>query len=126
MMNNCPENIIRYLDTLNCSTPILPSPKMRKLDETDTINKKREVIEYVFGGKEDYDLNSMRTGLGVSHGVPQGAPTSPLLSNLSLRFFLSQQPSVSYADDPIFFGERKFEIAGDPYYNITIHEGKSH
>ena len=65
------------------------------------------------------------TGLGVSFGVPQGAPTSPLLSIMSLRHFLQQVPSVSYADDPIFYSDEDFKIRGMKKYGIVIHPEKS-
>jgi len=58
-------------------------------------------------------------------GVPQGAPTSPFLSILILKKFLTQQQSVSYADDPIFFGEEEFKIYDYPDEGIKIHPEKS-
>lgn len=47
---------------------------------------------------------------GQFEGVPQGLPSSPLLSILTLKKFLQQAPSVSYADDPIFYGNKDFQI----------------
>lgn len=58
-------------------------------------------------------------------GVPQGAPTSPFLSILILNKFLSQQESISYADDPVFFGDTSFKIYDSPHEGITIHPEKS-
>jgi len=58
-------------------------------------------------------------------GVPQGAPTSPFLSILILKKFLTQQRSVSYADDPVFFGDQEFKIYDYPAEGITIHPEKS-
>jgi len=58
-------------------------------------------------------------------GVPQGAPTSPLISILTLKSFLSQSTSVSYADDPVFYSDGAFEIKDEPSEGIVIHEGKS-
>jgi len=58
-------------------------------------------------------------------GVPQGAPTSPFLSILTLKKFLSQQRSVSYADDPVFFGDQEFTIRDFPSEGIVLHPEKS-
>jgi len=58
-------------------------------------------------------------------GVPQGAPTSPFLSIITLKEFLSQQDSISYADDPVFFGDRPFVIHDDPKSGIVLHPEKS-
>jgi hypothetical protein len=58
-------------------------------------------------------------------GVPQGAPTSPLTSILTLKKFLSQQPSISYADDPIFYNNEDFDIKDEPENGIRINEEKS-
>jgi len=52
------------------------------------------------------------------YGVPQGAPTSPFLSMLTMKEFLLQQTSVSYADDPVFFSDKEFEIRGNPEQGI--------
>jgi hypothetical protein len=58
-------------------------------------------------------------------GVPQGAPSSPLLAILPLRNFLLQQWSISYADDPIFYGDKPFEIKDQPEIGINLHPEKS-
>jgi hypothetical protein len=58
-------------------------------------------------------------------GVPQGAPTSPLLAILTLKTFLTQQKSVSYADDPIFYGDSDFTIQDEPKAGIVINAEKS-
>lgn len=58
-------------------------------------------------------------------GVPQGAPTSPFLSILTLKEFLSQQKSVSYADDPIFYSDEDFTIKEDAYNGIILNKEKS-
>jgi len=58
-------------------------------------------------------------------GVPQGAPTSPFLSILTLKDFLTQVPSVSYADDPIFYSDEDFEIKEDIYNGIELNREKS-
>jgi len=114
-----PEWVINWIDNLNCSTPILP--KKHLLDESLVIQKKKDV-EILEQRKRMFNFT---TGLGVSFGVPQGAPTSPLLSITSLRHFLLQVPSVSYADDPIFYNNEDFKIRGMKKYGIVIHPGKS-
>lgn len=51
-------------------------------------------------------------------GVPQGAPTSPFMSMLVMKDFLQQVPSISYADDPIFYSDEPFVIKDDPEKGI--------
>jgi len=58
-------------------------------------------------------------------GVPQGAPTSPFLSMLTLKEFLQQQPSISYADDPIFYNDRPFVIDFNEERGILEAENKA-
>lgn len=58
-------------------------------------------------------------------GLPQGSAISPFLSLLVMKSFLSQQKSISYADDPIFFGETPFQIQDDPYNGLEIAKEKS-
>lgn len=60
------------------------------------------------------------------NGVAQGAPTSPLLAILTLKDFLSQVPSVSYADDPIFYSDKPISIKDEPNNGIYISWEKSH
>lgn len=71
-------------------------------------------------------INPIPPDLEYSYqGVPQGSPTSPILSITTLKDFLSQQPSISYADDPIFYGNKPFEIKDEPNKGINLHETKS-
>lgn len=66
-------------------------------------------MPFVFGG----------TGyLRPPHGVPQGAPTSPVLAILTLQDYLKQTPSVNYADDQIFYSDKKFVIKDNPEVGI--------
>jgi len=58
-------------------------------------------------------------------GVPQGLPTSPLLSLTTLKNFLTQVSSVSYADDPIFYGDKDFTITDEPDNGIVLNQDKS-
>lgn len=71
------------------------------------------------------ELGLMKVHFGDFHGVPQGSPTSPFLSILSLKYFLTQRPSVSYADDPIFFDDVDFEVQDDPKGGILLNTAKS-
>lgn len=57
---------------------------------------------------------------GYDEGLPQGLPTSPVCSILTLPEFLSQQSCVSYADDPIFYGEKPFDIFSEKRRRISI------
>jgi len=58
-------------------------------------------------------------------GLPQGLGTSPLLAISALNDFLTQQPSVSYADDPIFYGNKDFKIKENSAIGIEMHPDKS-
>jgi len=58
-------------------------------------------------------------------GIPQGLATSPSLSILTLKEFLSQVPSVSYADDPIFYSNQEFNIKDEPEHGIVLNKSKS-
>lgn len=71
------------------------------------------------------ELGLMKVHFGDFKGVPQGSPTSPFLSILSLKDFLTQETSVSYADDPIFFKDTEFEIHDDPKGGIELNHSKS-
>lgn len=84
------------------------------------------------GQKEQLVRNLQRTtfgnlgmGTGESFGVPQGSPTSPLLSIITLRKYLEQVPSVSFADDPVHYNDEDFTLEDDGYYGIFIHPEKS-
>jgi hypothetical protein len=138
-----PLEISTGLFELNSCLPVLPDDL--KLDESYTVETKRRLLQY----KEDQDWdwaedipdsyynNSSVGGFKMDpsgnldfwespKGVPQGAPTSPLVSILLLiRSFLTQTPSISYADDPIFYSDSMFEIKGDSDLGINLHEGKS-
>jgi len=58
-------------------------------------------------------------------GIPQGLATSPSLSILTLKDFLTQIPSVSYADDPIFYSNNPFIIKDEPEHGIVLNHNKS-
>lgn len=52
------------------------------------------------------------------HGVPQGAPTSPVLATLTLQDYLEQIPCVNYADDQIFYSDKDFTIKDNPEMGV--------
>lgn len=71
------------------------------------------------------DIKLYKTPWKGDRGLPQGAPTSPLLSILILKDFLTQVPSVSYADDPIFYDDKEFSLWENPHQGIEISPSKS-
>ena len=71
-----------------------------------------------------YDHFNCTKVTGQFDGLPQGAPTSPLLSILMLTEFSKQQTSIFYADDGIFASNKPFQIKDDPNLGINIHPGK--
>jgi hypothetical protein len=115
-MTGMPKNISNWIDRVNQSTPFLP--KKRLLDESNTIRKSKEVREMKLWGDPEFSV-------GSSFGVAQGSPISPLISILGLDQFLTQIPSVSYADDPIFYFDHDFEIRDNKEQGIVIHKDKS-
>lgn len=74
---------------------------------------------------ESYDETKLPRNPYDVKGFPQGAPTSPLASICILGDFLTQAPSVSYADDPIFYGNQEFKIRDNPADGIILHPEKS-
>lgn len=142
-----PQYIVQLLRKLNMSTPKLPA--IEELDETPVYEKRWEQMRKGKVNKED-DLKAFLSekttsdqfpksrgyeimvrsifGLGEwkgDKGVPQGSPTSPFLSILTLEKFLTQQDSISYADDPIFYSDKPFKIKDNPSEGIIIQKQKS-
>ena len=144
-----PSYIREWIDGINCSTPILPKRKL--LDETLTLDKEKDLKfnplnarSAIWGVKPSsgdlfalkqklnmFDKSRITNGLiskqiGLSYGVAQGSPISPLISILGLSEFLTKKvPSVSYADDPIFYNEKDFKIRSLPSSGIVLNEEKS-
>jgi len=165
LTSGMPEGIVRWIENINSNQPVLPD--VRKLDESkhDRVLKEQQdwwdgVLNldagYTEWGTFEPDrVLTLNKQSGHLVGVPQGSPTSPLLSILALKAFLTQQvspkevfgvinvrrkedemsnrswsvrtdiKSVSYADDPIFYSNRPFEIADQSHWGICINEAKS-
>lgn len=70
---------------------------------------------------------------GQFNGVPQGLPTSPILSITTLHRWLSEKKDnlgrklkhLFYADDGIFFSNIPFSVRGSPEEGIRLNEEKS-
>jgi len=119
MLARIPNDLIMWLDKINCIVPKLPKKQLA--------NESDEEARLKIWNRSSKKIGKVITKMysGTSFGVAQGAPTSPLLAILPLRDFLRQAPSISYADDPIFYSEEDLEISGDEGNGIIIHEGKS-
>jgi len=69
-------------------------------------------------------------GLGIMENVyknlPQGSPTSPILTILGLNSFVNQcKDAVFYADDGIFFSDKPIKLWNSVGAGIFIHPEKS-
>jgi len=60
-----------------------------------------------------------------TRNLPQGAPTSPLLTILGINEFVQQcEDSVFYADDGVFLSNKEIFIKDDPRNGIFLHPDK--
>lgn len=137
-------NIINWLEALNRTAPEFP--KEKKTDESRfdqsfnfmdtyhyygiTMAWNHEYDNWNDGAKRQYfdsrpDQIDSPTGNYSSSGVAQGTPTGPLLSAIILKNFLKQHPGLSYADDGLFYGNKKFKVQDDPESGIIIKPEKS-
>jgi len=89
------------------------------------VTGKRNIFEIVQEQWAIFDHYSPSKVVGMMEGVPQGLPTSPITSILTLKEFLTQVPSVSYADDPIFYNDKEFVIKEDLNKGIKLNKSKS-
>jgi hypothetical protein len=111
-------------------------PKLRPKDLLDERKyRAREELDHM----NEFSITSLRyhdyiyEDAQLYKGIAQGAPTSPLLSITILKDFLSRQidekgelvESISYADDPIFFGHNRFVIKENKYDGIELNLEKS-
>lgn len=99
-----PRYMVARLDRLNSSAPTLPNKL--KLDESNALLKQRlEKVGSSISAGEEADRK----------GVPQGAPTSPLLATMVLKdSIMSAWKSVMYADDGLIYGEKALDGAKLP------------
>jgi len=69
---------------------------------------------------------SVDTADDRTRNLPQGAPTSPLLTIFGLNEFVQQcEEAVFYADDGIFLSNSPIVIKDDPANGIFLHPQKS-
>jgi len=134
-----PSDLARFLETMNMS-----QPKLMKdlLDESKTrrINLFNRPIPLSYS-HPDFEierdlshLNVLDNNISIGDqifvpdkykGVPQGSNLGPLLALVPMREFLCQQPSISYADDGIFYSDEPFEIYDMPELGVILHPEKS-
>lgn len=99
-----PVSIVRQLYYINCSAVKLKPPY--RLNEFEHMMKRL----LVQGSTPDEVINHPRP---ISYmyrisGVPQGAPTSPILSTILLPGSILDRPNlnaVMYADDGLYYGD---------------------
>jgi len=137
---------VKYaIDIWNRCAPIFP-PELKLPEEAGAKEKYRLIEEFIkmrgkggawnisipkgYGDLTGYDLGHKYTEFHLARlwkGFPQGSPLSPLASIIPRPFreFLAQKPSVSYADDPVFFDNKPFHIIDNPREGIVLHPDKS-
>lgn len=149
-----PDYVAQWLEKLCCSIPQLPKEKLldeslvekkKGIGFLDTVegnmkayihlmsetieNFNPKVVQMKSGPLTEAVFKMFKsktsTQLLSTFGVPQGSPVSPILSMLGLYDFLSQQQSLSYADDPIFYGMKKFFIEDHKYAGLKVNPAKS-
>jgi len=79
---------------------------------------KRIPIEPLVKVTKAQHLKDLNHGL-LPGGVPQGSPISPFLSILAVKDYLSQQNSINYADDQVFFGNKEFSVRDNPEIGLV-------
>lgn len=79
---------------------------------------KRIPIEPLVKVTKAQHLKDLNHGL-LPGGVPQGSPISPFLSILAVKDYLTQQNSVNYADDQVFFGNKEFVVNDNPEIGLV-------
>jgi hypothetical protein len=122
-----PVNIVRGLHYLNLSSFVLKPPYL--LNEFE--NTLKALITK--GRNPDEVINSPRP-ISYSYrarGVPQGAPTSPLLASITLEGSIFDRgiPCVMYADDGLYYGKIENEPitpnSGMVTHNVHFNLNKS-
>lgn len=75
---------------------------------------------------EQYSNNQFQAVGDLFVGLPQGVPTSPLLTILVLREFVDQcEESKFYADDGIYMSNEPIKLKEFPDHGIVLNEKKS-
>lgn len=87
-----------------------------KMPENQLLDESRHT-----GGKAD-TWNAEWYELWTTTGVAQGSAIGPLLTAYVLIPFLSQLPSLSYADDAIFYDDTDFDVYV-PWWGISLDSG---
>lgn len=119
--------MVDFLGKVNKSN-FVPPKDIKTTSDLEMVQRRLEGIKLAmvsFGHVTPFFPNFIdhkRTPInwGYSEGLPQGLPISPIQSILTLPEFLSQQRSISYADDPIFYGEEAFDILSELRKKITL------
>lgn len=124
-----PSVLAYHLEEINTSQPDLPED--RKLDESkaDKVKYYQKLKEesYHYSYHDDM-VNGYWNQYNIEEsyqGVPQGSNTGPLLAIVALKKFLSQQESISYADDGLFMSNEDFSVKEMPLSGIHINWEKS-
>lgn len=143
-----PERYVSWIEKINQSTIDRPQDEeeqMGKLEEVEKI-KKAQIVNlkplgimprslYSINGikplREDlYEKKDINVKKAM-RGLPQGANTSPILTELVLDMWMRQMEwrndgtSVFYADDGLFMSNNKIRLKNDPSRGIEIHKEKS-
>lgn len=140
-----PNNELVFLANLNNRTPTLPKNydkedwfqgginkliKQIEEDDDDELMIGEPFFKYKMKNHPITHTDEWKSELKnkswiVLRGTPQGAAHSPICSIYTLKNFLEQQESLSYADDPIFFGDAPFAIKEFKEEGIEINKDKT-
>lgn len=104
LQKGVPVQLVRQLYYINCSAVRLP--KKVRINEFEHMMK----ALMMRGASPDEVINHPRplSYMYRVRGIPQGAPTSPLLATLCLEGSILDRPglpSVMYADDGMYYGD---------------------
>lgn len=114
-----PVNLVRQLYYINCSACVIKPPY--RLNEFENMMKKlimdnRDPDEVINHPRPISYMYRMK-------GVPQGAPTSPLLATIVLENSILDRrglTAIMYADDGIYYGDFTDGYTGNERHTIPI------